>query len=127
MLNPAPRTRGDLERDVMAMLTIGDHPMTLDQVRERLGKSVMYSTVMTVLSRLHQQGLARRTWVGQAFVYAAVTDETELTASRIRGLLDADGDRRTALARFVAMLSRDEEQMLVDLLKQRCGEELAGL
>jgi predicted transcriptional regulator len=116
MLNQAPPTKGDLERDVIAMLAAGDQPMTLDQVRERLGGTVMATTVMTVLSRLHEQGLTRRQWVGRSFVYTAATDQAELTASRIRALLDAGGDRRAVLTRFIAMLPPDEERVLIDLL-----------
>lgn len=123
MLDQASRTKGDLERDVIAVLAEGDRPMTLDQVRERLGGKVMCTTVMTVLSRLHQQGLARREWVGQSFVYTAATDQAELAASRIRGLLDAGGNRRAILARFVAMLQPDDEQALKDLLEHRYAEQ----
>ncbi|MCW2638564.1 MAG: CopY family transcriptional regulator [Dactylosporangium sp.] len=116
MLNQAPPTKGDLERDVFAMLAADDQPMTLDQVRERLGGTVMATTVMTVLSRLHEQGLTRRQWVGRSFVYTAATDQAELTAGRIRALLDAGGDRRAVLTRFIAMLPPDEERVLIDLL-----------
>jgi hypothetical protein len=49
-------------------------------------------------------------------VYTAATDQAELTASRIRALLDAGGDRRAVLTRFIAMLPPDEERVLIDLL-----------
>ncbi len=119
MLDQAPRTRGDLDREVIATLAAGDRPMTLEQVRERLGGTLMCTTVMTALSRLHQQGLTRREWIGESIVYTAVASQDELAASRIRDLLDAGGDRRAVLARFVAMLPPDDERMLIDLLAHR--------
>jgi predicted transcriptional regulator len=119
MLHQAPHTRGDLDREVIATLAAGDRPLTLEQVRERLGGTLMCTAVMTALSRLHQQGLTRREWIGQSFVYTAVASQDELAASRIHDLLDAGGDRRAVLARFVAMLPPDDEQMLIDLLAHR--------
>jgi predicted transcriptional regulator len=107
MTPQAAPSKGDLERDVIAMLAADDRPMTLEQVRERLGGTVMATTVMAVLDRLHQRGLARREWVGRAFVYAAAADHADRAASRMRALLDAGGDRRAVLARFVAMLPPD--------------------
>jgi predicted transcriptional regulator len=126
MLDQASPTKGELERDVIAMLAAADQPMTLDQVRERLGGAVMATTVMTVLSRLHQKGLARREWVRRSFVYTAAADQAELAASRIRALLDAGGDRRAILTRFIEMLPRDEERLLIDLLRHGYAEEAVG-
>jgi predicted transcriptional regulator len=126
MSDQASPTKGDLERDVIAMLTAGDQPMTLDQVRAGLRGTVMATTVMTVLSRLHQQGLARREWVGRSFVYTASADRAERAASRIRAVLDAGGDRTAILTRFVAMLPPDEERVLVDLLSHGYTDEGAA-
>jgi predicted transcriptional regulator len=126
MLDQASPTKGDLERDVIAMLAAGGQPMTLDQVRERLGGTVMATTVMTVLSRLHQQGLARRDWVGRSFVYTAGADQAELAANQIRALLDSGGDRRAVLTRFIAMLPHDEERVLIDLLTHCYTDDAAG-
>jgi predicted transcriptional regulator len=118
-LDPGTRTKDDLERDVLTMLATGDQPLTLEQVRERLGGTMMSTTVMTVLTRLQQRGLTRRKWTGRSFVYTVEANQAELTAQQIHGLLDAGGDRRAVLANFVAMLPPDEEQMLSDLLRHR--------
>ena len=120
MLDQAPRTKGDLEHEVFAILAAGDRPMTLDQVRAGLGGGLMCTTVMTVLPRLQEQGRARRQWVDRAYVYSAVAD-ADRAASGIWRLLDAGGDRRAVLARFVAMLRPDEERLLTDLLHERHG------
>jgi predicted transcriptional regulator len=116
MLDQASRTKDDLERDVIAMLAATDQPMTLEQVRERLGGTVMATTVMTVLTRLHEQGLARRAWVRRSFVYTTATEQAELAASRMRALLDVVGDRRAALTRFIEMLPPEEQSVLGDVL-----------
>ncbi|GAA1789658.1 BlaI/MecI/CopY family transcriptional regulator [Planosporangium flavigriseum] len=118
MLDQASPTKADLERDVISMLASGDQPMTLEQVRERLGRTVMATTVMAVLNRLLEQGLARCEWVGRSCLYTAAPDRAELAAGRIRAVLDAGGDRRAVLTRFVAMLPPDAERVLIDLLRQ---------
>ncbi|NJC73485.1 BlaI/MecI/CopY family transcriptional regulator [Planosporangium thailandense] len=119
-------TKRQLERDVMAMLAADHRPLTLEQVRERLGGGVMATTVMTVLNRLHEQGLARCEWVGRSYVYIADADRAERTAGRIRALLDADGDRRAVLARLIAMLPPDERLELSDLLRGDYAEAAAA-
>jgi predicted transcriptional regulator len=126
MSDQASPTKGDLERDVIAMLAAGDQPMTLEQVRERLGGTVMATTVMTVLSRLRERGLARREWVGKTFVYTAAADRAELAADRIRALLDDGGDRMAVLTRFIAMLPPDEERALSDLLRHGYADRATG-
>jgi predicted transcriptional regulator len=124
MLDQVSPTKGDLERDVIAMLAAADQPMTLEQVRERLRGTVMATTVMTILSHLHQEGLARREWVGRSFVYTAAADQAELAATRIWALLDAGGDRRAILTRFIAMLPHDDEKLLIDLLRHCYPDEV---
>ena len=42
-----------------------------------------------------------------------------LTASRMRRLLDADDDRASLLASFVAHLDEDDEQLLAGLIDER--------
>jgi predicted transcriptional regulator len=71
---------------------------------------------MTVLSRIAEKGLALRTRQGRAHVYSPVRDGAEVTALRMRRLLDADDDRAAVLARFVGSLSDDDEAMLMEML-----------
>lgn len=126
MADPMTPTRRQLERDVMAMLAADHRPMSPEQVRERLGGAVMATTVMTVLNRLHEQGLARCEWVGRSCVYTADADQAELTAGRIRALLDADVDRRAVLARLIEMLPADERMVLSDLLRSSYADTAAA-
>lgn len=112
----AAARRGELSEAVRGVLLAADEPMTPGQVRDALGGQPAYTTVMTVLTRLVARGLASRQRVGRAFAYVAVTDEAELTARRM-GLLLRDGaDRAAVLARFVDVISAEDEKLLTELL-----------
>jgi predicted transcriptional regulator len=94
--------------------------MTPAQVLEDLGGSLAYTTVMTTLARLHDKGALVRKRSGRAYAYslAASADSvgSSLTARRMSRLLDADPNRASALARFVAELTPDDEKVLAELL-----------
>jgi predicted transcriptional regulator len=110
------RPSGGLEQEVLAVLLAADQPMTAAQVRTAMGGTLAYTTVMTVLSRVAEKGLAIRTRRGRAHVYAPIRDGAEVTALRMRRLLDADDDRAAVLARFVGSLTDEDEAVLLDML-----------
>jgi predicted transcriptional regulator len=123
------RPRGALERQVVACLAAADRPLTAGEVLAELGGGLAYTTVMTTLSRLHAKGALTREMDGRAYAYALPGDEAEVgvsvTAHRMRQLLDAGDDRAGVLARFVANLSPEDEQVLADLLtgtERRAGQ-----
>ena len=78
---------------------------------------------MTTLRRLHAKGALRREQAGRAHAYALATPldalPASLTASRMRRLLDADNDRASVLASFIAHLDEDDERLLADLIDGR--------
>jgi predicted transcriptional regulator len=90
--------------------------MTPGEVRDRLGGGLAYTTVVTILSRLHAKGILTRLKSGRAYSYAPVADEPGLAARRMRGVLDAQADRDVVLARFVSELSADDERLLRRML-----------
>jgi predicted transcriptional regulator len=90
--------------------------MTAADVRSALDDRLAYTTVMTVLSRLADKGLAIKQRRGRADIYAPVRDPAEITAMRMRRLLESDDDRAGVLTRFVSSLSGDDERLLLDLL-----------
>lgn len=98
------------------MLLGADEPMTAAQVRSAMGDTLAYTTVMTVLSRIAEKGLAIRTRQGRAHVYEPIRDGAEVTAMRMRRLLDADDDRAAVLARFVGSLTDADEAILLEML-----------
>jgi predicted transcriptional regulator len=110
------RPSGGLEAEVLATLVAASEPLSATQVRAALGDTLAYTTVMTVLSRMAAKGVAVRQRRGRAHVYVAVRDEAEVTARRMRRVMDSGDDRAAVLARFVGTLSDQEEAMLLDLL-----------
>ena len=110
------RPSGGLEQEVLAVLLGADKPMTAAQVRAALGDALAYTTVLTVLSRIADKGLAIRTPQGRAHVYTPIRDGAEVTALRMRRLLDADDDRAAVLARFVGSLNDEDEAIVLEML-----------
>lgn len=97
---------------MLAVLQSAGVALTPAQVRERLGDPLAYTTVVTILSRLHVKGVLTRNRAGRAFSYAPVADEPGLAARRMRGVLVAETDREAVLARFVSGLSPADERLL---------------
>ncbi|MGW1804761.1 BlaI/MecI/CopY family transcriptional regulator [Streptomyces sp. NPDC002078] len=114
--NPGRRARGELENDVLAALWAADGPLTARQVLQRLPGGLAYTTVLTILSRLHDKGMLVRHREGRGYAYAPVRDEASHTARRMRSLLEEGSDREAVLTRFVSELSTEDEQLLHQLL-----------
>ena len=110
------REAGELESEVLATLWASSEPLTPNDVLERLGDGLAYTTVMTTLTRLFDKGLADRRRVGRGYAYSPMVHEAELAAGRIRTLLDRGHDRDAVLQGFVSELSADEERTLRALL-----------
>ncbi|MEZ0068892.1 putative transcriptional regulator [Streptacidiphilus sp. MAP12-20] len=110
------RQMGALEAEVLDLLQTAPEALTPGHVLERLGGSLAYSTVVTVLTRMHDKGLLSRVKQGRAFAYRPVADRHGLTARRMRQVLDADPDRHAVLARFVGDLGAGDEEILRHLL-----------
>lgn len=87
-------------------------------MQERLGGSLAYTTVMTILTRLHIKGAVARERAGRSFEWTPVADESGLAALRMRRVLDGEADREAVLASFVTALSPRDERLLRDLLAQ---------
>jgi predicted transcriptional regulator len=110
------RAAGELEAAVLAVLQAAGSPLSAGQVRRRLGDDLAYTTVVTILSRLHDKGVLDRRKAGRAFLYAPVTDEPGLAARRLARMLDAQPDRKAVLMRFVSSLSGEDEELLRRML-----------
>ncbi|MFC8427537.1 BlaI/MecI/CopY family transcriptional regulator [Streptomyces sp. NPDC057253] len=110
------RARGELESAVLAALWAADGPLTAGQVREALPGDLAYTTVLTILSRLHDKEMLVRHREGRGYAYEPARDEASHTAQRMRSLLEGGSDREAVLARFVSELSEQDEQVLHQLL-----------
>ena len=115
------RAAGELEAEVLAVLQAAGSPLSPGEVRGRLGGSLAYTTVVTILSRLHGKGVLDRRKAGRAFLYAPVADEPGLAARRMTQMLDAEPDREEVLARFVSGLSGTDEELLRRMLGEGGG------
>jgi predicted transcriptional regulator len=120
MPSPHVRPRGALEREVLACLAASDEPMAPATVLAELGGGLAYTTVMTTLARLEGKGVLTRRMSGRTYLYWVAGDprdlEASLAAHRMRRVLDSRPDRAGVLARFVADLTAEDEQVLTAIL-----------
>jgi predicted transcriptional regulator len=118
----APRRGpGELEHAVLAVLWSAGSGLNPGEVRDRLEGDgtggLSYSTVVTILSRLHDKGVLDRTRNGRSYRYSpVVTDVAGLAARQLSDVLDRHGDRVAVLTRFIADLSDADEQLVRRLL-----------
>ena len=113
------RPNGSREAEVLDLLQQADGALTPGQVAECLGGELTYSTVVTILTRMHTKNLLTRTWRGRAYAYAPVTDAPGFAARRMRTVLEERPDREAVLARFADGLSATD----ADLLRQLLGPD----
>ena len=116
------RAAGELEAAVLAVLQEAGSALSPGEVRERIGGALAYTTVVTILSRLHAKGVLERHKAGRAHLYAPVADQPGLAARRMTRVLDGEADREAVLARFVSSLSDSDEE----LLRRMLGEHGMG-
>lgn len=76
------------------------------------GHHLAYSTVVTILTRLHGKGVLSRHKDGRSFRYVPADDPAGLAARRLAQMLDAEPDREGVLTRFVSGLSGVDENLL---------------
>ncbi|OPC82822.1 CopY family transcriptional regulator [Embleya scabrispora] len=107
-----------MESEILSLLWTSPTAMGAAAVQARVSGELAYTTVVTILSRLHDKGVLQRTRSGRSYVYAPVYDEAGLAARRMRQVLDKEGDRQAVLARFVSDLSTDDEALLRRLLEE---------
>jgi predicted transcriptional regulator len=120
------RGTGELAGEVLGILQAGGEPLSAGDVRERLGGDLAYTTVVTILSRLHIKGLLDRERAGRAYRYTPVADEPGLAARRMASVLAAEPDREAVLARFVSGLSGEDEQALRRMLADDGDGDMGG-
>ena len=117
------RRSGGLESEVLAALWAADGPLTAGEVAQALGGGLAYTTVQTILTRLHTKGAVAREQAGRAHAYSPVLDEAGMAAQRMRAALDRGGDRSLVLSRFLGVLTAEEEATLTDLVHRHTPPE----
>ncbi len=116
---PERRAMGALESEVLAQLWVMASPATPGEILEALGTDLAYTTIMTVLTRLWEKGLASRVRRGRAYAYSAAVTEPELTAQRMQAMLATTVNRKAALLKFVETLPPHEARALRELIATR--------
>jgi len=106
------RPNGALEAEILAILWDSAVPLTASQVLVLLPGHLAYSTVMTILTRLHGKGIATREAVGRAYAYRPVEGRAEMAAQHMAEVLEHTGDQSDVLSRFVARLGPAELEAL---------------
>ncbi|MFF5026844.1 BlaI/MecI/CopY family transcriptional regulator [Streptomyces collinus] len=110
------RANGEREAEILGVLQRADGALTPGEVAERLGGELTYSSVVTILTRMHTKQLLTRTPRGRAYAYTPVTDDPGFAARRMRSVLEERSDRQAVLARFADGLSADDAELLRRLL-----------
>ncbi|MGW5253340.1 BlaI/MecI/CopY family transcriptional regulator [Streptomyces sp. NPDC004012] len=113
------RANGVREAEILGLLQRAEGALTPGEVTDHLGGDLTYSSVVTILTRMHTKGLLSRTPRGRAYAYTPVTDEAGFAARRMRTVLEERPDREAVLARFADSLSDTD----ADLLRQLLGPD----
>ncbi len=111
------RSAGELEAEVLAALWAAGRPLAPAEVHAGLGPDLAYSTVTTILHRLYKKGVVTRHPSGRGNAYRPAQDEATHTAQAMHALLRQGSDHAAVLARFLTGLSRDDERVLHQMLR----------
>lgn len=105
----------------MDVLWRTDEPVKVRDVMERLdtGRSLAYTTVMTVLDNLHRKSWVRRELVGKAYRYTTSVSREEAAARALREVINASGDPDAVLLHFVRSASEHDSAVLRRALRKR--------
>lgn len=111
------RNLGPLESAVMSLLWDADGPLTARQVLDNLrDRGLAYTTVATVLEKLHRKQWLDREQLGRVWFYRPRVQSSEHAASLMREALAASNSPRTTFLKFVDEISDEEAALLRELL-----------
>lgn len=108
------RDFGQLEAQVMERLWAAGRPVTVRTVYEELAaeRKIAYTTVMTVLDKLHRKGWLLREMIDRAYVYAPVRSREAYSADLMREALSHSHNSPGTLAAFLDQLTVAEARQL---------------
>lgn len=118
---------GELERAVMDVLWGHREPMSVRAVHGELaGRSLAYTTVMTVLARLAAKNVVYRERSGRAWLYAPRVSRDEYVTGLMLEALAMTGDRDSALIHFAHSVSTAEADALRAALVTQVAPQREG-
>ncbi|MET7460191.1 BlaI/MecI/CopY family transcriptional regulator [Nonomuraea sp. NPDC005501] len=108
------RGLGELESAIMDRMWARRRPASVREVFEDLKqeRTIAYTTVMTVMDKLHTKGLLKRRPVGRAYVYEPVASKEAYTADLMRTVLAGGGNQAATLVHFLERLTPEEAAAL---------------
>ncbi len=130
--NPKEINRlGDLEADVMSVAWEKGRASVQD-VQDALapGRSLAYTTVMTVMSRLAEKGVLEREKEGRAYYYRPAASQEKIAGSLLRSMVNRlyDGATGRAVAHLLQTDSKVDDaelERLEKLIRSKRGKRRA--
>ncbi|MCG5466589.1 BlaI/MecI/CopY family transcriptional regulator [Micromonospora sp. MED01] len=111
---------GELEATVMDVLWQSGEPLRVREVLDRLtGRTLAYTTVMTVLDNLHRKQWVLRDKSGKAYEYRPAGSREELVARTLRRMLETSRQPDVVLLHFARSASERELAVLQQVLDER--------
>ena len=108
------RQLGDLEAAVMDRIWRRNRPVLVRDILDDLNtdRTLAYTTVMTVMDKLHRKGWLRRQPQGRAYVYEALASRESYTARLMRDAWATSDNQAVAFVHFLEQLSDEEAKAL---------------
>lgn len=108
------RDFGELEARIMECMWAAAGPRTVRDVHTELAieRTLAYTTVMTVMDKLHRKGWLEREPVGRAYAYRPRQSKERYTADLMTEALAASSDRGATLVAFLDQLTSAESKSL---------------
>ncbi|KIF07483.1 CopY family transcriptional regulator [Streptomyces sp. RSD-27] len=122
------RRLGELEAEIMDRVWLWERPASVREIVDDInrGRTVAYTTVMTVADILYRKGWLSREKSGRAWMYQAVRSREEYTAALMQDALGDSQDRRATLLRFVERMSHEDVEALDEALRAARSERPSG-
>ncbi len=119
---------GPLEAEVMDVVWAADGALRVREVIERMPhQQLAYTTVMTVLDKLHRKGWLARVRDGRAYCYRSVLSREAYCAALMSEVLAASRDPGETLLRFVQALPAELADQLVRAAAARTVQDRAAV
>jgi predicted transcriptional regulator len=112
---------GELESAIMDVLWRTDDTVKVRDVLERLdtGKTLAYTTVMTVLDNLHRKAWVSRERDGKAYRYRPAVSREEAASRALRAIVETSGDAEAVLMHFAESISERDSEVLRKALRRK--------
>lgn len=119
------RFLGELESEIMKIVWSQKNSVSVKIVTEILQqkRKIAYTTVMTIMGRLVEKGLLKRTSEGKAYNYQAAYSKdkflTKVTKQIIKNFVSSFGDAAIAhFAQEVEKIPEEKRKKLIRILKE---------